>query len=587
VNWNVKTLGKMPKGRQLTLIEATNTKKRHKVDSKAKSPRQQSRSDQVDQLSSDSENDEFPNKKPEVKASGLVGIPPKAKRARFVLDTPSKSKAIEVSETSIADPWVEKYAPTTVSQVALHSRRTAEVKAVMEKMIHTGSPRLLILSGPAGTSKSTIAKSLAQEYGYSPEEVSPGSSKRLVEWNTPSYTANGGLMASFADFLNGVRFANSSHKRSIVLVEDIPNISHYTTRQLFIASLNEWINSESTQKAPPLIVVFTEVEVPEEDNSYYSRSDSIVLERIIPKSILSHRQVEVIKFLPINTLLLTKVLKTIVQREQDLLLKIPKKEIDAAVKTLSEQGDVRAAINGFEFWARWRRSGHSVPVGRGNQLGLFHALGRIIHGGHKDSKGHSVSSDQTVVESVLQDWGYSNADGNFSLAIFENYLGAQNSQMSIEDVARCSELLSLQDNLISFNPVAATEIACRGIRQSIRNSQINTQFAKLFRQLTYPKFSRLTREQIEHKVEYLDYRLEKSQQNGTLLELDDIVLLQGFYARRSRLGGQIRGQYEKNNDGYVSPTIAEPVVEAKVPQPSGLMFADDPIEDSEGDDSIP
>lgn len=570
----------MVRGRQLTFVETINIKRKRKVDSSHNGLTQIE-----DLLSSDSENDEFPSQKsmPKTHQDGDVKFS-QPKRAKFILDIDNEPKSSNSTDPLAGIPWVEKYSPKTTSQVTLHSRKAGEVRHIMEQMIYREQPRLTILCGPAGSSKSTMVKCLAHEYGYTLEENNSGSSKHLVEWKNPSYTGDGNIMESFADFLNGVQFSNGDHKRIIVLVEDIPNISHYGTRQLFIASLKEWINKDSRQRLPPLVLIFTEVEVPEKDGSYYTRNESIVLERVIPKSILCHNQVKVIKFASVNTLLLTKMLKNIVQQEKSLFSSIPKKEIDSAIKVLSDQGDVRSAINGFEFWARWRqRSSTGGPTGRENQLGLFHALGRIIHGSRKDKNGRPVLSDNVIVESVLQDWSHSNIDGSFSLAVFENYLGANNSQLALKDIARCSEILSLQDDLIAHDPVAASDIVCRGIRQSIRNGDINSNFPKLFRPLAYPKMSRLNRDQTRNSVEYMEYRLEKVQQTGTLLNLQDIILLQGFYVRRNRLGGQITGNYFYEEDGneFGSPINFGPIEDIQVPQPSSLTFEEDPIQDSE------
>lgn len=444
------------------------------------------------------------------------------------------------SESSLQ--WVDLYKPSNSSEVALHAKRKQEVEEVLALMRRKdpNAPRLLILSGPAGCSKTAIVKNLYKELGFT----------RLAEYETPSEgTEDIGLMHAFEDFLDGVRYRGGTDGL-LVLVEDLPNISHYETKQAFVKALMQWINYPRPN-LPPLVLIMTEVEIALENKNYFS-SDSIVVERIFPKPILMHPQVKRIKFLPINMTLISKTLKSIVQKESARFAKLPKKEIDGAVKALAELGDIRSAISGLEFWARWRpRSNKLSPFGRESQLGLFHAIGRVVHGSHKDKNGRPVQSDEAVVESVLADWDLNNHDSSFNLSIAENYPSAHSSRTSIEGLDACADVLSLADTLIPNNlSQLSTEIAARGVRTALRNATEVTTTPKVHRSLVYSRYWKAMRERRNVINDVQNYELQSCSQIGTKMSPHDVVLYHGFYEmlikKKKRLGGRIWSSSDPN-----------------------------------------
>lgn len=501
----------------------------------------------VDLVSDDSsdEDNNKPNRlkrQPTTKKKTVSFNEPPAKRYKTAGSVPIKSQNSSPASSSPSLQWVDLYKPSNSSEVALHAKRRQEVEEVLALMRRKepNAPRLLILSGPAGCSKTAIVKSLYNELGFA----------RLAEYETPSEgTEDLGLMNAFEDFLDGMRYRGGSDGL-LVVVEDLPNISHYETKQAFVRALMQWVNYPQPT-LPPLVLIITEVEIALENRNYFS-SDSIVVERIFPKPLLMHPQVKRIKFLPINMTLISKTLKSIIQKENAGFAKLPKKEIDGAVKALAELGDIRSAISGLEFWARWRsRSNKLTPFGRESQLGLFHAIGRVVHGSHKDKKGQPVQSDEAVVESVLADWDLNNHDSSFNLSIAENYPSAHSSRTSIEGLDACADVLSLADTLIPNNlSQLSTDIAARGVRTALRNTMEVTSMPKVHRSMVYSRYWKAMRGRRNVLNDVQNYELQSCSQIGTKLSPQDIILYHGFYdmliKKKKRLGGRIWSSSDPN-----------------------------------------
>ena len=60
--------------------------------------------------------------------------------------------------------WYDKFSPKRVDDIALHKKKIEEVRYYLEGMVSGKSDeRILLLSGPAGCSKSTCVKLISDE----------------------------------------------------------------------------------------------------------------------------------------------------------------------------------------------------------------------------------------------------------------------------------------------------------------------------------------------------------------------------------------------------------------------------------------
>lgn len=477
---------------------------------------------------------------------------------------------------STTDQWITRFQPTRVDEVAIHNKRVAEVRDALSLMIESSFDlRLLILSGPAGCSKSTIVKMVASEMGVD-----------LIEWDNPE-AFEGSIIEAFSDFLDGMKFrALNGDRRELILVEDLPNVFHSDTRQAFVQTILQWLHQQRNglAKFPPLVISVTEVE---SDSSWM---ESIMAETLFPRSILFHPAVRRIKFQPVNATLIKKTLRSIVRKAN--ISGVSSKEIEQAIASLAELGDIRSAIGGLEFWARWKRYGVSLPVGRDDHLDLFHAIGRAVHGPHKDNNGLPVTTNEVAIETVTQDW--CQAYSVLPLALLENYPAAHGGRIAIDSAADCADALSIADTypVSSSTELSGCALSVRAVRTIMGGAKLRN-VKHSFIPLVYPRDRKMTRSQVSAAKEVGLYSSNRSVQSGVRINVDDAVLLDGFYemiaSRRNsrlqnrRIGGRIGSDYIYADSVREIETDddQEVLVEAPVQEVKGALFSDDDISDSD------
>lgn len=419
--------------------------------------------------------------------------------------------------------WVEKYSPKTSKVTALHARKMKDVREVVEEMC-SSNPRtkLLILSGPAGSSKSTIIKTLAKEIlsRHSGTE-NDLSNNHLIEWENPDRMEGRNLLTAFSEFLASVRF--KTNKDCLVLVDDLPNLSHFPTKQAFNDALFEWVNRPNVipkNHNPGLVLVITEIELTSANDGSMAGSrntDSMVTERLVNEKILKNCAVSRIKFRPVNKTLLTKTLKNIVASEKAIFQGLHTMEINNAISVFADFGDIRAAIMAMEFWAIGRSKSQSHKssatnvekdgedmylnmLRRDSHLDLFHAVGKVVFLSSSDKSGTTMEND-AIVREIITDWASGRGDQQIlSSTIFDNFLPL-NTHLPFSGIMTGLESLCDSDILTTVTNYGyeggvgggqTTEIAgeldIRGVRLALERNLDSRVEKSGFNPMRYPPF---------------------------------------------------------------------------------------------------
>lgn len=478
----------------------------------------------------------------------------------------------EDDEVQEAVPWTEKYAPHSSSAVALHVRKVKEVRDALEDMCSDHpSIKLLILSGPAGSSKSSILRALARETltKVSKSKGRELSNNYLLEWENPDRMEGRSLPAAFLEFLSSAKY--KTNRDSLILVDDIPNLSHLNTRELFNMALLEWINREDVYTRnfnPGLVLIITEIEVSSNGSSSdgnttsFRNAESLITERVVSEKVLHHKSVKRIKFRPVNKTLSTKALKAIVDQERSIFRRISPQDVTKAIDVISDYGDIRSAIMSLEFWAIGRsrslsrgvthtkqeQGGQDVYLNmlrRDAHLDLFHAVGKVVHLSSKDKFSNEALDDDAVVDGILADWSSNRGDQQvFSSTVFENFVTV-NKYLPLADICECVDTLCTSD-LLTANTLAyggignkqCTEIACnldiRSVRETLKQNK-HLKAGNSFAPLSFPRTLKKQAPEIKQlKLELDEFRakrlLEEEKSGGSAWSYEGLLLYEKYYS---------------------------------------------------------
>lgn len=121
--------------------------------------------------------------------------------------------------------WVEKYRPRTVDDCILPKN----IESVARGFIEKGKLPNLLLSGSAGTGKTTLALALCNTLGYDTLMINGSNEGRLVET----------LRGKIADFASSVSFSGS---RKVVIIDE----ADYTPADTVQAALRNFIEEFSS-----------------------------------------------------------------------------------------------------------------------------------------------------------------------------------------------------------------------------------------------------------------------------------------------------------------------------------------------------
>jgi len=381
---------------------------------------------------------------------------------------------INFEKQTLELPWFQKFAPQSLSEIAIHKRKLNDVKEYLDDMLSNSvDTRILLLTGPSGCSKSTVIKELShilipkyRDNSRNLLTLRPEDTENVdyVEYVSDQSINGLNQMGSFREFLNNCKYRITGNL-SLILVEDFPNVFHDETRTMFQKSLSEWLYCDDDQ-LPPLVLSLSECEI-DNDNlnkNSFSVDNMYTAETIIGRKLLNDPRVKRIKFNPISMTLTKKTLNHILNEEKTVIKQNGKwKQRTSFINELSQNcGDIRSSICALEFWATSK--GELELAARKQPTSYFHAVGKIIHGS-KD-----ITDDNKMINNLLSSTSGIMSNANFKLGLLENYESFNQGQIDIKFACDITDALSESDN--STNAIEMLEYATRKVRSTFYNLKL-------------------------------------------------------------------------------------------------------------------
>ncbi|KAF2400496.1 hypothetical protein EJ06DRAFT_476887 [Trichodelitschia bisporula] len=432
-------------------------------------------------------------------------------RNGFKASTPAASTQPSAKpEPEASRPWMERFAPVSISELAVHKKKVDDVRSWIEGVVCGArrNQRLLLLKGPAGSGKTTTVQLLARVLGL-----------RINEWRNPTGTMQSdegfvSMSAQFEDFMlrsgtfgtldlvgDGSLNPKSSHssesEKRMILIEEFPNTFSRTSPALqsFRKAVQLYLESSapspsSFSKAPkpatPIVMIISETLL----STSTAAADSFTAHRLLGPEILGHHAVTTIEFRPIAPTIMAKGLNLVLEKEARASGGKKKNPGTALLKSIAEIGDIRNAISTLEFYSLGKGSSSfmpSLPLNkdaegttdvdiRSSTLDLFHAVGKVIYNKRTDPQAaqppphlpHLARPLKPPItpDALLTELGADTS--TFVATVHENYVPSCKSfsaEDELDSLCACADTLSDADILSpdrwSGNGVGASAQALR------------------------------------------------------------------------------------------------------------------------------
>ncbi|KAF2226654.1 Rad17 cell cycle checkpoint protein-domain-containing protein, partial [Elsinoe ampelina] len=340
--------------------------------------------------------------------------------------TSGGAKVTATEKESDRRPWMEKFGPANLEELAVHNKKVKDVRALLEESLSPrGRPRLIVLKGPAGTGKTTTVQLLAKSIDIN-----------IKEWRNPVNVDIGSesfisTSAQFEDFvLRSSKFSgldltsdsaipmsipattaaetDSPHRQHILLIEEFPVSMTRSSPilQAFRTTIQAYLSLPNRSASPhaPIVLVLSETLL----SSSTASPDTLTPHRLLGPTLLSHPLTAVVEFNPIAPTLLTRALSMIATKESRVSGR-RRTPGPAVLSRLAEMGDIRSAVSALEFlclkgdsdgdWSakvtfgkakasaktstgsdsltEKEREALKLVGGREGALGLWHAVGKV------------------------------------------------------------------------------------------------------------------------------------------------------------------------------------------------------------------
>ncbi|KAG0357572.1 Cell cycle checkpoint protein rad17 [Gamsiella multidivaricata] len=349
-----------------------------------------------------------------------------------------------------SDQWTEKYAPSDIEEVAVHHGKIASVREWLETYTDPSNRQqdvsggaILVLSGPAGSGKTTVLKMLAQEIDLTIVEwansvnennvvqrpVMPGEDSWRATSIDEEYIP---VMRTFQEFFSRAQRFNpiltsrdlsqssqstgaqagfsasmsASGRKNVILIEDLPPITAVSSRKIFQETIAKFANSRISSSSV-LVLIVSDVFTKQStellfSNTNENRDPAMTIRVLLPSTVLDKidsggrgcARVKQIKFNPIAPTIMTKAIRKLINKEfKASHAHAPDTaEIEQAIKM--HDGDIRAVINSLQFL---------ITQGQDSSLGVFHAVAKVLYN-RRDWKAPHVEFDSDIVKVPPQAW---------------------------------------------------------------------------------------------------------------------------------------------------------------------------------------
>lgn len=456
-----------------------------------------------------------------------------------------------------SDQWVEKYRPKISRDICINPRKLKEVKKTISDIVDgKDNTRLLVLSGPAGSSKSTTVKVVANEIFTDTFRNNHYTNPRDQSWieYIDSAVIGTNQSAHFEEFLQDAKVVSDS----LVIIEELPNVFNPHTLEVFRRSLKEWILSENRRNFPLLVLCITEVEATNEtsNSESFNINNNLTAETLLGKLILSLPDVKHLKFNPIAASFVKKTLGQIIAKESSTFSGITKAEINTFLSLLLETGDIRAIIANLQIWSSFKSRSEGKDLefdfAREHKFNLFHAIGKIIFSSSKFRDRDPDESDYLSVQAVID--SYVNSEALIlNLALMENYNIYSALEFPLKTAGAILDNLSISDVLCRIKE--GPDIGIRSTRHELRKVTLT---GKKLPNIKFPRHFKMVREYNKTKEEIRLYQRYIGFKNSfdNLNLLDGCLLPRIYNSRRyqnasetkskllyGRLGGRFKQVY--------------------------------------------
>lgn len=274
--------------------------------------------------------------------------------------------------------------PKTIKDLATHPKKVEEVKNWLDKAANVKAPMLLV-TGPAGSAKTTTVKIVASSLNYSVKEwVNPVDKIDFKEekifdgdpYDKFGYFENRQI-EKFEEFI----FRSSRYKtlfegetKSVIVLEDIPNIFIWRPKTFY-----EFLGKYQETGKSPIIFICTD------DQNLNIQND------LFPSHITSKFNISIIKFNPVNHTALMKVLKGIMEKYSDKAA-ISNETLESISQ--NSNGDIRSAISGLQILLigvkptrtkiNRKKKDNNLPsykpvTMKDTNMDFYHAIGKVLY----------------------------------------------------------------------------------------------------------------------------------------------------------------------------------------------------------------